>query len=167
VAVTLGYNTFQNFSYLTGIQMNHVPYKGQGLAAQGLLAGHLQVMFDAFNFAQPNIKAGKVKALGMTGAKRHTDLSDLPTIADHGAPCVTTNWIALLLPETTPATIVDKLQKDLASILQKPEVKERFNRLGINAVSNQPAALFAWSQGIHQNKANGRARVQDSKAEYL
>jgi tripartite-type tricarboxylate transporter receptor subunit TctC len=131
------------FSNLTGIQMNHVPYKGQGPAAQDLLAGHLQVMFDAFNFSLPNIKAGKVKALGMTGAKRHPDLPDLPTIAEQGVPYVTTMWIAFFLPAKTPSAIVDKLQKDLASILQKPDVKERFNKLGMNAVSNQPAELDA------------------------
>jgi tripartite-type tricarboxylate transporter receptor subunit TctC len=131
------------FSNLTGIQMNHVPYKGQGPAAQDLLAGHLQVMFDAFNFALPNIKAGKVKALGMTGAKRHPDLPDLPTIAEQGVPYITTMWIAFFLPAKTAPAIVEKLQKDLASILQKSEVKERFNKLGMTAVSNQPNELDA------------------------
>jgi tripartite-type tricarboxylate transporter receptor subunit TctC len=131
------------FSNLTGIQMNHVPYKGQGPAAQDLLAGHLQVMFDAFNFALPNIKAGKVKALGMTGAKRHPDLPDLPTIAEQGVPYVTTMWIAFFLPAKTPPNIVEKLQKDLAGILQKSDVKERFNKLGMNAISNQPSELDA------------------------
>jgi tripartite-type tricarboxylate transporter receptor subunit TctC len=131
------------FSNLAGLQMNHVPYKGQGPAAQDLLAGHLQVMFDAFNFALPNIKAGKVKALGMTGAKRHPDLPDLPTIAEQGVPYVTTMWIAFFLPAKTPSTIVDKLQKDLAGILQKAEVKERFNKLGMTAASSQPSELDA------------------------
>ena len=131
------------FSNLTGIQMNHVPYKGQGPAAQDLLAGHLQVMFDAFNFALSNIKAGKVKALGMTGAKRHPDLPDLPTIAEQGVPYVTTMWIAFFLPAKTPTAIVEKLQRDLAGILQKPDVKERFNKLGMTAVSNQPGELDA------------------------
>jgi tripartite-type tricarboxylate transporter receptor subunit TctC len=129
------------FSNLAGLQMNHVPYKGQGPAAQDLLAGHLQVMFDAFNFALPNIKSGKVKALGMTGAKRHPDLPDLPTIAEQGVPYVTTMWIAFFLPAKTPSTIVDKLQKDLAGILQKAEVKERFNKLGMTAASSQPSEL--------------------------
>jgi tripartite-type tricarboxylate transporter receptor subunit TctC len=82
---------------LFGIQMNHVPYKGQGPAAQDLLAG----------------------------------------------PYVTTMTITFFLPAKTSTVIVEKLQKDLAGILQKPDVKERFNKLGMTAVSNQPSELDA------------------------
>jgi tripartite-type tricarboxylate transporter receptor subunit TctC len=130
------------FANLTGTKLNHVPYKGQGPAAQDLLAGHLQMMFDAFNSAYPNIKAGKVKALGIASTKRHADLPDLPTIAEQGVPgYATTIWIAFFLPAKTPKPVIDKLQQDLAGVLQRPDVKERFSKLGLQTASSSPAEL--------------------------
>jgi len=122
------------FANMTKTQLSHVPYKGQGPAAQDLLAGHLQLMFDAFNSAVPNIKAGRVKALGIASNKRHPELPDLPTIGEQGVPgYVTTIWIAFFLPAKTPAAIVDKMNQDLRAILQRPDVKERFTKLGMQA----------------------------------
>ena len=130
------------FANLTQTQLTHVPYKGQGPAAQDLLAGHLQLMFDAFNSAYPNIKSGRVKALGIASAKRHPDLPDLPTIVEQGVPgYVTTIWIAFFLPAKTPKPIVQKLQSDLSAILQRTDVKERFNKLGMQAVGSSPGEL--------------------------
>ena len=122
------------FANMTKTQLSHVPYKGQGPAAQDLLAGHLQLMFDAFNSAVPNMKAGRVKALGIASHKRHPELPDLPTIGEQGVSgYVTTIWIAFFLPAKTPFTIVDKMNQDLRSILQRGEVKERFAKLGMQA----------------------------------
>jgi len=122
------------FANMTKTQLSHVPYKGQGPAAQDLLAGHLQLMFDAFNSAVPNIKAGRVKALGIASNKRHPELPDLPTISEQGVPgYVTTIWIAFFLPAKTPAVIVDKMNQDLRAILQRSDVKERFTKLGMQA----------------------------------
>jgi len=130
------------FANLTQTQLTHVPYKGQGPAAQDLLAGHLQLMFDAFNSAYPNIKSGRVKALGIASAKRHPDLPDLPTIVEQGVPgYVTTIWIAFFLPAKTPKPVVQKLQSDLSAILQRTDVKERFNKLGMQAVGSSPGEL--------------------------
>lgn len=122
------------FANMTKTQLSHVPYKGQGPAAQDLLAGHLQLMFDAFNSAVPNMKAGRVKALGIASHKRHPELPDLPTIGEQGVSgYVTTIWIAFFLPSKTPSAIVDKMNQDLRSILQRSEVKERFAKLGMQA----------------------------------
>ena len=122
------------FANMTKTQLSHVPYKGQGPASQDLLAGHLQLMFDAFNSAVPNIKAGRVKALGIASHKRHPELPDLPTISEQGVPgYVTTIWIAFFLPAKTPSSIVDKMNQDLRGILQRSEVKERFAKLGMQA----------------------------------
>jgi len=122
------------FANMTKTQLSHVPYKGQGPAAQDLLAGHLQLMFDAFNSAAPNIKAGRVKALGIASNKRHPELPDLPTISEQGVSgYVTTIWIAFFLPAKTPPAIVDKMNQDLRSILQRPDVRERFTKLGMQA----------------------------------
>lgn len=132
------------FANMTKTQLGHVPYKGQGPAAQDLLAGHLQLMFDAFNSAVPNIKSGRVKALGIASAKRHPELPDLPTISEQGVPgYVTTIWLAFFLPAKTPAGIVDKMNQDLRTIMQRPDVKERFNKLGMQATSSSTGELDA------------------------
>lgn len=130
------------FASMTKTQLGHVPYKGQGPAAQDLLAGHIQIMFDAFNSAVPNMKAGRVKALGIASAKRHPELPDLPTISEQGVPgYVTTIWLAFFLPAKTPAPIVDKLNQDLRTIMQRPDVRERFNKLGMQATSSSTHEL--------------------------
>ncbi len=130
------------FANLAKIQMTHVPYKGQGPAAQDLLAGHLQVMFDAYNSAVPNIKAGRVKALGLTSAKRNPELPDLPTVAEQGLPgYVTAQWLAFFLPAKTPTAIVEKWNSDLVSIMKRPDVRERFLKLGLLPVTSTPAEL--------------------------
>jgi tripartite-type tricarboxylate transporter receptor subunit TctC len=130
------------FANMTKTQLGHVPYKGQGPAAQDLLAGHIQLMFDAFNSAVPNIKAGRVKALGIASAKRHPELPDLPTISEQGVSgYVTTIWLAFFVPAKTPTPIVDKMNQDLRTIMQRPDVKERFNKLGLQAVSSSTQEL--------------------------
>ena len=132
------------FANMTKTQLGHVPYKGQGPAAQDLLAGHIQLMFDAFNSAVPNIKSGRVKALGIASAKRHPELPDLPTISEQGVPgYVTTIWLAFFLPAKTPAPMVDKVNQDLRTIMQRPDVRDRFNKLGMQAVSSSPQELDA------------------------
>ena len=130
------------FASMTKTQLGHVPYKGQGPAAQDLLAGHIQLMFDAFNSAVPNIKAGRVKALGIASAKRHPELPDLPTISEQGVPgYVTTIWLAFYLPAKTPSAIVDKMNQDLRTIMQRADVRERFNKLGMQAVTSSSPEL--------------------------
>jgi len=130
------------FANQAKVQISHVPYKGQGPAAQDLLAGHLQLMFDAFNSAYPNIKAGRVKALGIASAKRHPDLPDLPTISEQGLNgYVTTIWLALFVPVKTPKPAIDKLNQALMGIMQQADVKERFTKLGMQAAPLTPPEL--------------------------
>lgn len=130
------------FASQTGTVLTHVPYKGQGPAAQDLLAGHIQLMFDSFNSAAPNIKSGRVRALGIASAKRHPDLPDLPTIQEQGVSgYITTIWIAFFLPAKTPKAIVDKQSAELAKVMQNPEVKESFARLGMQPATNTPDEL--------------------------
>lgn len=132
------------FASQTGISLSHVPYKGQGPAAQDLLAGHIQLMFDSFNSASPNIKSGRVRALGIASAKRHADLPELPTIQEQGVNgYLTTIWVAFYLPAKTPKAIVDKQSAELIQVLQNPEVKESFAKLGMQSASNTPDELGA------------------------
>jgi tripartite-type tricarboxylate transporter receptor subunit TctC len=130
------------FANLTRTQLVHVPYKGQGPAAQDLLAGHLQLMFDAFNSALPNIRAGRVRALGIASAHRHPELPDLPTIIEQGVPdYVTTIWLAFFLPSRSSPNQITNLHQALAGVMQRPEVRERFGSLGMQAVTSSPADL--------------------------
>ena len=132
------------FANLAKVQMTHVPYKGQGPAVQDLLAGHLQVMFDAYNSAVPNMKAGRVRALGLTSAQRNPEVPDVPTVAEQGLPgYVTAQWLAFFLPARTPQATVDRLNQTVVSILKRPEVRERFLRLGLLPVSSTPSELDA------------------------
>ena len=130
------------FASQTGTSLNHVPYKGQGPAAQDLLAGHIQIMFDSFNSAYPNIKSGRVRALGIASAKRHAELPDLPTIQEQGVNGYqTTIWVAFFLPAKTPKAIVDKQSAELIKVMQNPEVIESFARLGMQPATNTPDEL--------------------------
>ena len=130
------------FASQTGTVLTHVPYKGQGPAAQDLLAGHIQLMFDSFNSAYPNIKSGRVRALGIASAKRHPDLPDLPTVQEQGVNgYLTTIWIAFFLPAKTPKAIVDKQSAELIKVMQNPEVKESFAKLGMQSSTNTPDEL--------------------------
>lgn len=125
------------FRSLTGVGLTHVPYKGQGPASHDLVAGHIQVMFDAFNTALPQIRAGKVRALGIASARRHPELPDLPTIIEQGvAGYETAIWLALFAPAATPRPAVERLSEELFRIVSQPAVRERFANIGM-----QPLAM--------------------------
>jgi tripartite-type tricarboxylate transporter receptor subunit TctC len=130
------------FSAQTGIEWVHVPYKGAAPAAQDLIAGHVQVMFDAYSSAVPNMKAGRVKALGIASLKRDPDLPTLPTIAEAGVPGYeTVIWLAFFLAKGTPAPLADRLRAELVKIMQSADIKERFATLGMQPVTSTPQAL--------------------------
>ncbi len=132
------------FAVQTGTKLNHVPYKGAGPAAQDLLAGHIQMMMDALNSAAPNIKAGKVKALGIANLKRNAELPDVPTLAEQGVSGGEFHqWLAFFLPAGTPKAVADKLNADLNRVLANAEVKERFAKLGMQAAPGTPEELAA------------------------
>lgn len=132
------------FAAQTGTQLTHVPYKGAGPAAQDVVAGHIQMMMDALNSAAPNVKAGKVKALGIASLKRSPDLPDVPTLAEQGVTgCEFSQWIAFFLPANTPRAIVDKLNADLNKVLANPDVRDKFAKIGLQAAPSRPDELDA------------------------
>ncbi len=125
------------FSAQTGIAWTHVPYKGAAPAAQDVVAGHVQVMFDAFSSAVPNMKAGRVRALGIASLKRHPELPDLPTIAEQGVPGYETAiWLALFVPKDTPAPVADRLRDAVHAVMQSAAVRERFVGLGMQPTTS-------------------------------
>jgi tripartite-type tricarboxylate transporter receptor subunit TctC len=118
------------FRAMTGIEWTHVPYKGAAPAIQDVLAGHVPVMFDNASSAIQNMKAGRVRALGVASLRRYPGLPDLPTIAEAGLPGYeTTIWIALFVPAKTPAAVVSQLNQAVHEAVNSPEYKERLQAL--------------------------------------
>jgi len=118
------------FRAMTGIEWTHVPYKGAAPAIQDVLAGHVQVMFDNASSAMQNMKAGRVRALGVASLRRYPGLPELPTIAEEGLPGYeTTIWIALFVPARTPAALVSQLNRAVQDAVNAPEYQERLRGL--------------------------------------
>ena len=130
------------FRSQTGIEWTHVPYKGAAPAIQDVLAGHVDLMFDNTSSAIPNIKAGRVRALGVASLKRYPGLPDLPTIAEEGVPGYeTTIWLGLFVPAKTPAAVVQKLSSEVEEAVNSPEYKERMTALDMQPRVSSPQEL--------------------------
>jgi tripartite-type tricarboxylate transporter receptor subunit TctC len=127
------------FKTMTGVQMTHVPYKGSAPALQDLIAGQVQLMFDNLPPSLPQIKAGKLRALGVTTATRSPVLPDLPTIAESGLPGFeSSSWFGLLAPAGTPQPIVAKVNAEVNAWLATPEAKEKIVASGANPAGGTP-----------------------------
>jgi tripartite-type tricarboxylate transporter receptor subunit TctC len=133
------------FGVMTGTRLTHVPYKGNAPAMQDLLGGRLQLMFDYLPAALPYIKNGKVRALAVGGTKRSTQLPDVPTAIEAGVKGYTiVGRFGMFVPAGTPADIVQKLNRDMNAMLERPEYRERLASLGADvAAANTPADVAA------------------------
>src|SRR5207249_11507416 len=113
------------FMYMTGIKLNHVPYKGSGPAQQDLMSGIIKVSFVGTPIAIPHMKSGRLKALGVSAAKRSPEMPDVPTIAEAGVPGYeATVWIGMLAPAGTPRDIVAQLNGEIGKLVRADEVKK-------------------------------------------
>ncbi len=127
------------FDNMAGTTMVHIPYKGGAPAMIALIGGEVQLVFATAETAVPQIKTGKIRALGVTMAKRTALLPDLPTIAEAGVPGYeANNWYGILLPAKTPRAIVDRLNRDTVKILNSPAIKELLFRQGLDASASTP-----------------------------
>jgi tripartite-type tricarboxylate transporter receptor subunit TctC len=125
---------------MTGMKMNHVPYRGSGQATADLLGGQVQVSIPGTAGMVGHIKAGKLRALAVTGAKRSPQLPDVPTVMESGVPGYEAYvWMGLLAPKGTPAPIIDKLFRELVQVLATSEVKTYMASAGIEIVGSTPA----------------------------
>ncbi|TMG89267.1 MAG: tripartite tricarboxylate transporter substrate binding protein [Betaproteobacteria bacterium] len=125
---------------MTGMKMNHVPYRGSGQATADLLGGQVQLSIPGTAGMVGHIKAGKLRALAVTGAKRSPQLPDVPTVMESGVPGYEAYvWMGLLAPKGTPAPIVDKLFRELTQALATSEVKTYMASAGIEIVGSTPA----------------------------
>jgi len=119
------------FKSMTGVDIVHVPHKGSDQARTAILGGQVQMMFDAIPTMNANAKAGKVRALGTSGAKRSPVSPDVPTVSEAGvAGYETTIWLGLMAPAATPRPVLEKLNAEVNKILNSPEVKETWGKQG-------------------------------------
>ncbi|HSN40702.1 MAG TPA: tripartite tricarboxylate transporter substrate binding protein [Burkholderiales bacterium] len=132
------------FKKRAGINMVHLAYKGGGPAAAAVLSGEAQVIFGSVAASMPQVRAGKLRALATTGAKRSKVAPDLPTIAESGYPGFdVSSWYALLLPAKTPAAIVNRVHDEAVKALKHPEVLQAMSRQGLEAETGTPQELAA------------------------
>jgi tripartite-type tricarboxylate transporter receptor subunit TctC len=133
------------FKSLSGADIVHVPYKGSQPAMTDLLGGRIALMFIDIPPALPHLRSGRLKALGITGAKRTAALPDVPPIAEAGVPGYDiVAWFGLLAPAGTPKDIVDKIHQDAAAGLSSPELRTRMTEQGVDLVGNTPAQFAAY-----------------------
>ncbi|HXF66057.1 MAG TPA: tripartite tricarboxylate transporter substrate binding protein [Burkholderiales bacterium] len=139
-ASTLAYFGGELFNKLAGVKVVHVPYKGTIFAVTDAMGGRLEMVFSDMPIALPHARAGKLRALAVTGARRTPLVPDMPTVAESGLPgYVLENAWGVLAPKGVPAPIVAKLNAEIVRVHNLQEVKERYAALGLEAVSSTPA----------------------------
>jgi tripartite-type tricarboxylate transporter receptor subunit TctC len=125
-----------------GVDIVHVPYKGNGPAGVATLAGQVQALFGSMPAVLPHAKAGKLRPIAVGTAKRSPALPDVPTVAESGFPGFEVSlWLGFFAPQGTPVAITSRLQGELTKIAQSPEMKEQFERNGADPVTATPAEL--------------------------
>lgn len=130
---------------LAKLNMVHVPYKGSGPGVTDLVAGHVPVMMPNMLSAQPHIKTGRLRALGVTGTKRAPGAEDIPTIAEAGvAGYEAVQWYGVLAPAATPRDIITKLYAGVVRALQNPDVRQRLLNDGAEPVGSSPEEFAAY-----------------------
>ena len=135
------------FKGSAGVNMVHVPYKGAGPAVNDLLAGQIQVMFAPMVAVLPQVKAGRLKALAVTSAKRSPAIPELPTLSEAGLTgFAIVSWFGFFVPSATPQAVVDKLHAETVKALKSPDTIERFAKEGAEPEGNTPAEFALYVQ---------------------
>ena len=154
---TISHVAGELFQLRTAIKLNHIPYKGSGPALADLVAGQVEVMFPPAPAAAPQVKAGRLRALAVSAAKRSPAIPEAPTFDEAGiADYRVSNWYGILAPAGTPANVVALLNKQIAAAVQHPSVREKFVAALLEPGTNTPAEFVSflkaeasrWSQVI-------------------
>jgi tripartite-type tricarboxylate transporter receptor subunit TctC len=125
--------------------MVHIPYKGTGPAVTDLIGGQVQVMISTFASVLPHVKSGRLRALGVTSAKRSPATPDVPTLIESGVRDFDySTWYALFVPAGTPRAVVDKLNRATREALAAEDMKQKFDAQGVEAWSSTAAELGAY-----------------------
>jgi tripartite-type tricarboxylate transporter receptor subunit TctC len=131
------------FASMAGIKMTHVPYRGSLPALNDVLAGHIQLMFCDLPPAVGMISSGKIRALGVTPAKRLAALPDVPTIAEAGVPGYSAAaWFMVVAPSKTPKPVVDRLHADMKEVLTSAQTRGQIDKLGLTPLDTPPIATM-------------------------
>jgi len=134
----------EQFMYMTGTRMLPVPYKGGAPGMTALLGGQVHLYFATISTALPHVKAGKLRALAVTSARRSASAPEFPTVAEAGVPGYEhTSWVGLLAPAKTPRPIVTRLNAESVKIINSPQVKTLMLREGLESVGNTPEEFAA------------------------
>jgi tripartite-type tricarboxylate transporter receptor subunit TctC len=140
-----GHLAAELFKTMTKVNMVHVPYKGGGPAMTDLIAGHVEIFVAVISTAIPQVKAGKARALAVTGAKRAAALPDVPTVAETGLKGYqATNWYGLVAPRATPRPIIERLNEATVKILNMPDVQKALLDRGIDAAPSSPEEFASY-----------------------
>jgi tripartite-type tricarboxylate transporter receptor subunit TctC len=149
------------FTYTAGINAVHVPYKGSAPATTDLIAGVFNAQFDNMVTLIGHVKSGKIRPLGVSSLKRAAILPEVPTIAESGLPGFETGtWYGVVAPASTPAVIVDKLNREINRILALPDVSEKLVQMGLEASPMTPAA---YGEFIRKEIAQYARVIQNAK----
>jgi tripartite-type tricarboxylate transporter receptor subunit TctC len=150
--------TCELFKQTVGIDMVHIPFKGTAPAMQAAMANDIQILVDTPSSLMPQVRGGKLRALGMFSGKRLPAYSDVPTIAEAGGPALeSSTWVLFMAPGGTPKEIVARLAAETAKALKEPDIRERLSQTGIEPVGNTPeqakqfldAEIAKWAKVIN------------------
>jgi tripartite-type tricarboxylate transporter receptor subunit TctC len=134
------------FASTAGIKMTHIPYKGSAPSVNDLIAGQVQLTFEAVAIGLPHVKSGKLRAVATTGLQRLDVLPDVPTVAETIAGFNVTNWFGMAVPAKTSSERIARLNQSVVKALQDPDVKKTLASLGVNPVGDSPTEFGAYIQ---------------------
>jgi len=135
------------FKHTAGVQITHIPYKGNGPALTDLLTNRVQMLFTGYAPVEMQVKSGQLRAIGVTGPRRLAALPDVPTMAESGLNGYDfSTWYGVLAPAKTPRPVIDKLNESLRQVMAAPEVKDKLASLGADLTVSSPQAYGAMLQ---------------------
>jgi tripartite-type tricarboxylate transporter receptor subunit TctC len=151
------------FKWMAGVDMVHIPYKGNGPAYADLVSGQVQLMFPNIASSLPYVRSGRLRALAVTSRERARAAPDIPTAAESGLPGYDLgSWFGLLAPAGTPPAVVNRLQQEIAAIYRDPQVRDTISATGVDPVANAPAefATELRAETAQWSKLFAAARIQ-------
>jgi tripartite-type tricarboxylate transporter receptor subunit TctC len=152
----------ENFIHAAGIDVVHIPYKGEGPAMVDLVAGQIIFVTPNLSAALAFVQQGRLRALGVTSSKRSPQLPNVPTIAETLPGFENLGWFGLMAPTGTPAAIVDKVYRDTAKALEGADLRKRFDDIGMAPVGNSPANF---AKAIREESVRWARIIRERKLE--
>ncbi len=152
----------ENFNHAAGIDVIHIPYKGEGPAITDLLGGQIQYVTPNLSAAINFVNQGKLRALAVTSKERSKQVPDVPAVSETLPGFENLGWFGFMVPTGTPKPIIDKIYQDTAKVLQSPEVRTRFEQLGMAPVGNRPDEF---AKAIKEESARWAKIIRERKLE--